>query len=501
MSKPQRKQSRLHINNAQTATIRLFANVGGTQIEDKDDHFLIRGIPITMDGAVMNGIRYPAEENEKGMQTLVNKNITLSHPSIDGENVSSYEGEALIKHYAGGYVSNTYRSNGIWYADAKINKKRLKSAEDGEQYYNRLESKEPIGVSTGLYGLLGGDGGVENGEEYRGDMTEQNYDHLAMLSADERPAGGDVTVMRFNGKDEETVTVNIDDIIGNHQQENSSGLDFTGGHRAMMQAFTERAEEALKERIDLDDDEYLFIEDWNDDTMLFYRKGDTFTIGYDDSGDQIQFSGEPVQVSLSPSYTPVQQPKDRERELTEDEQADSPESLLGKLLTKIGFTNDKQSGDNVKCKPKFTTQTRGTSAQNKHEGMSMSHYDALAKRLNMNSDEVKALSDDELEAKLNSLGGGESQTQAGTNSQDITQVVSEAVTAALNAQKQQEQEGQKKDLVAKLSANKAVALSEAQLNKLDVEDLQELQDKHGVTNGLNAGYNGNAGEQLPEMPE
>ena len=213
----------------------------------------------------MNGIRYPAEENEKGMNTLKGKNITLSHPNIEGENVSSYEGEALINQWGGGYVSNTYRADGIWYADAKINKKRLKSAEDGEQYYNRLTEKQPIGVSTGLFGILAGDGGTVNGEEYRGDMTEQNYDHLAMLSEDERPAGGDVTVMRFNGKEEETVTVNIEDVIKRKADNssgqsgvNSTGLDFTGGHRAKMQAFTERAEEALKERIDLDDDEYLF---------------------------------------------------------------------------------------------------------------------------------------------------------------------------------------------------------------------------------------------------
>lgn len=145
----------------------------------------------------MNRVLYPEEENAKGMPTMNGKPLSMSHPSNeDGQNVSIFSPEG-IDFYSGGKVSQTYSKNGIWYADADINEKRLKSTEQGEYFANRLDDGLPIGVSTGLLFEVNN----ESGDGY--DMVARNmeFDHLAMLHESEAPAGGDATVMRFNGED------------------------------------------------------------------------------------------------------------------------------------------------------------------------------------------------------------------------------------------------------------------------------------------------------------
>ena len=175
----------------------LISNTNKATVTKKDGLYNIKGIPITVNNSTMNRVLYPEEENAKGMPTMNGKPLSMSHPSNeDGQNVSIFSPEG-IDFYSGGKVSQTYSKNGIWYADADINEKRLKSTEQGEYFANRLDDGLPIGVSTGLLFEVNN----ESGDGY--DMVARNmeFDHLAMLHESEAPAGGDATVMRFNGED------------------------------------------------------------------------------------------------------------------------------------------------------------------------------------------------------------------------------------------------------------------------------------------------------------
>lgn len=72
--------------------IAFFTNVKKTQIKESDSHFDIEGVPVTVDNAVMNGLLYSAEHNEKGMKTIIDKPVTLSHPvSDDGKPLDAYQ--------------------------------------------------------------------------------------------------------------------------------------------------------------------------------------------------------------------------------------------------------------------------------------------------------------------------------------------------------------------------------------------------------------------------
>lgn len=457
--------------------ISLIANVGATQIHNKDDSFVIEGVPITVDNAVMNGIRYPAEENEAGMKSLENKVVTLSHPQDEqGNRMDAYEGVALQKHYSGGHVTNTYRKDGVWYADININKKRLAAAEDGQEFIERLENKQPIGVSTGLYTLVDDQEGEEGGIKYRGNATMQDYNHLAMLRSSERPAGGDATVMRFNGEDIEHEVVMLSNMLTMH---NSEGLDFTGGHRAKMRQFEQQIKEALMQRLDEDE---VYVDDWNDDTIIFYYDGDTYAIGYQ-AGDGIELNGDPQKVTMAATYQPVEVPKQE----TQEQGDGGLKEMFKAIASKLGFASAENMVDNNNCKQNFTT----------NEGMSMSHYGIIATKLNLNEEEVKALSDEALAEKLDALGGGEPQEQVSNAAVDA--LVEEV--KSLKEQLANQANASKAKLVTELAANEAVGLSEAMLNKLDEAELQELADKHSQVAGINPQFNSASAPTFDELPD
>lgn len=192
--------------------ISFYTNVGKTQITETDSHFIISGIPITVDNAVMNGLLYTSEENAKGMGSMVDRPLTIGHP--DGD---AYEAISLQNAYTGGYVTKTNNVDGVWFADASIKKSMLNA--QSPEMYERLTNRNDIGVSTGLYTSVVDVTGNQNGTEYNGIATEQDYNHLAMLNMNEPPAGGEATFMRFNNENKEQIVINLDHVISNKTTE------------------------------------------------------------------------------------------------------------------------------------------------------------------------------------------------------------------------------------------------------------------------------------------
>lgn len=184
----------------------LLTNTNKASVAKENGKYLIKGMPITVNGAKMNRVLYPEDENSKGMPTMIGKPISLTHPADgEGRNVSIFSPEG-IDFYSGGKVNKTYSKDGVWYSDSSIDEKKLRSTEEGEYFANRLDNGLPIGLSTGLTF----EANDESGDGY--DMVARNmsFDHLAMLHESEKPAGGDSTVMRFNGED--VSVINVEDI-------------------------------------------------------------------------------------------------------------------------------------------------------------------------------------------------------------------------------------------------------------------------------------------------
>ena len=290
-------------------SIRLVTNVKKSQISDDGEFFKIKGIPVTVNNAVMNGLLYPEDENAKGMPSINGRLMTLGHPkNANGETVSTADGEALVNHFGGGSVGLPYLTNGVHYVDAKIRKATLKAQPNGEWFYNRLDQKLPIGVSTGLFSDRDMTAGVTtNGKEYFGVARNQRYDHLALLHESEPPAGGKDTFINFNSADQDLIiNVNVDEyivpkndsavlraidylkgLIGNEKIEaNESSFNDTDSLiRAKL-----RAERTTKP------DEYLYPSETYPNFFIYEKAGTMLKQAYLLEEGVITFVGEPKAV-------------------------------------------------------------------------------------------------------------------------------------------------------------------------------------------------------------
>lgn len=325
----------------------------------------------------------------------------------------------------------------------RIKKSILKAQDDGESFYNKLEAKEPIGVSTGLFTVVEQvNGQTDSGEEYQGIATNQEYNHLAMLPDSEPPAGGEATFMRFNSADmASSMVVNIDDYATN-----SKGLDFSEGHRAVMQKLQDKMEFAVSAKVGTD--KHIYVSDWNEDTIIYYRDGEQYSIGYTNQDDSVSLVGEPQKVVEKPAYEP----------------------LFNKILNALGlakFASQNSSGYNIS-----DNQTK--------EDLTMAQADVLAEVFGINKDELNGLSDAEFKAKLNSLGN--------TDQGDLVKTINalnekvDSLSTKLNEKSNKEREDKIDALV-----NKDVGLEKEDLEKLEDAAINKLFVKHcSKTNSVNA---------------
>ncbi len=204
-----------------TNTVVIVTNVKKSQIRDTGKHWEIKSIPVTVDDSVMNDIYYPADENMRGLPSLIGKPVCLSHPmDKDGNYVSGREGVGLEDFFSGGTITNAYNVDGVNFADARIKKSILESQELGEWYAKTLKAKGDIGVSTGLTIPVNTEAGyTPDGTKYSQTAINQAFDHLAMLPPDEMPAGGEATFMRFNAADKDKLIIaNVDECMPSNKE-------------------------------------------------------------------------------------------------------------------------------------------------------------------------------------------------------------------------------------------------------------------------------------------
>ncbi|KFI27746.1 hypothetical protein CN97_00785 [Haematobacter massiliensis] len=130
------------------------------------------------DGAVMNGIMYPAEEIEKGYATLDQTPAPLGHPTLDGQFVSASHTEAVIRNGIGAYNENVRRANGRVFLDKVIDVEFAGRTEPGKALLKAIENGEAIHTSTGLLLELEN---APTGAGYKYIARNMFFDHDAIL--------------------------------------------------------------------------------------------------------------------------------------------------------------------------------------------------------------------------------------------------------------------------------------------------------------------------------
>lgn len=437
-------------------------NLKKTQITETPEAFLISGVPVVVDGAVMNGITYPADENEKGLDSLVNRVVTLRHPfDSKGHPIDAYDPQALQNQFSGGVVTKRYKVGKVNMVDINIKKALLQAQDNGQSFYDRLTNKEEIGVSTGLYTNV-----VNNV------ATEQTYNHLAMLEADEEPAGGDATKMKFNGA--ETLVVNIDQVI--------NGMD------GSMNDKRDALSAAIKQKFGGIPQTYVYLIDWSEDAAIFeiesQSKYSTCQIGWIEKDGKIELVGDPVEVKRKTVWQTV--------------------TNAVKSLTDL-FANRQKVDDN--------TQGRGQRDTTK-EGKSMLSREQVINILTAKGSTVNASATDEqlAEQLTNALAAKPEQKGEPVVNADLTDAITAAVNAAvkpLNDQLTQLQANAKADAEAKKAAAvSAILAANSVYTKEELDGMPEtvlnkmaaqLVPAYGASTAYS--FNRSGADAVPDMPE
>lgn len=169
------------------------SNISTTTINGQE-HYVIRGAVPIVDDIVMNGGLYPAEEINNSYQTMEGKLMPLPHPMVDGKYVSANDPRAINTYHVGAWAQNVSKSGDQVVMDVYINKAVAETKPDGKRLINRLDemiagtNTDPIHLSTGLLTNKEKKSGESKGKKHSWIARNMQFDHIAIL-LDEPGAG------------------------------------------------------------------------------------------------------------------------------------------------------------------------------------------------------------------------------------------------------------------------------------------------------------------------
>ncbi|SOC45753.1 hypothetical protein SAMN05892877_117142 [Rhizobium subbaraonis] len=182
--------------------VRTLANVKAARKEKRNGRDVMIVPSATLpDNVVMNGIMYPAEEIEKGYQSLDRTPAPLSHPMVNGAYVSARDPEGINLGWIGAWNENVRRENGRVFLDKVIDIEIANRSEGGKAVLNAIEKGEAVHTSTGLLAHLE----AANGDvPYSHIARDLEFDHDAILLNEKGAATPDQGVgMMVNSKGEQ----------------------------------------------------------------------------------------------------------------------------------------------------------------------------------------------------------------------------------------------------------------------------------------------------------
>lgn len=192
------------------------------------------------DDIVMNRIKYPADEIEKGYLSLNKTPAPLNHPMVNGKFVSARDPEGLNIGWIGAWNENARREDGRVFLDKIIDVERAGQSEGGKRVLEAIEKGKPIHTSTGVLAVLKN---VEN-EEYDATAHNLEFDHDAILLDFEgaaKPEQGVGIFVNSSGEKEEI------DVINSFWED--SDRDMNWAVESIVRALEKKAKIPIYERI------------------------------------------------------------------------------------------------------------------------------------------------------------------------------------------------------------------------------------------------------------
>ncbi|HAT6800649.1 TPA: DUF2213 domain-containing protein [Citrobacter freundii] len=431
------------------------SNISTTTINGQE-HYVIRGAVPIVDDIVMNGGLYLGEEINNSYQTMEGKLMPLSHPKVDGKYVSANDPRAINVFHVGAWAQNVSKAGEKTVTDVYINKAVAETKPDGKRLINRLDemidgtNTDPIHLSTGLLTNKEKKSGESKGKKYSWIARNMQFDHIAIL-LDEPGAGtpeeGVGMFVNADGQEGEVETASLIDAANSMKDgwwnkvkfflSNSSEMSFDDIYQALRMSI-KQADKKWRYVVSVWPDHFVYEEDGdNAKPKLFDQK-------YLISDKVVTLVGDPVEVVRKPTEYEV-----------------------------------KTNGETNPMKEKMIAALNAAGV--KTEGLT--------------DDQVWDAYNQQMEKKE----GGGDPAQAQINSDAITAAVNLALkplTDEISTLKTQLQANAESELKTKRDAVKAKFsfMTEAAVNSLSGDALNDLYSQCQTSTGLNPAFQGNGAQ-------
>lgn len=438
------------------------SNISTTTINGQE-HYVIRGAVPIVDDIVMNGGLYPAEEINNSYQTMEGKLMPLPHPMVDGKYVSANDPRAINAYHVGAWAQNVSKSGDQVVMDVYINKAVAETKPDGKRLINRLDemiagtNTDPIHLSTGLLTNKEKKSGESKEKKYTWIARNMQFDHIAIL-LDEPGAGtpeeGVGMFVNADGQEGEVETASLIDAANSLKDGLLNKVKFFFAHNsdASFDEIYQMLREAI--RSSSGSDVYRYVVTVWPEKFIYEEGSKLFQQKYLIDDNAVTLVGEPIEVVRKPTEYEVK---------TNGEQNPMKQKMIA-ALNAAGVTTEGLTDDQV--------------------------WDAYNQQM-----QKKA-------------GGGD---PAGTpmNAEAITAAVNMAIgplTDKISHLETQLQANAEKDTAEKRQAVKAKFpfMTEAAINSLAPEALDDMFSQCQTSTGLNPAFQGNGAQSeilTMEAPE
>ncbi|WP_341857297.1 DUF2213 domain-containing protein [Escherichia coli] len=438
------------------------SNISTTTINGQE-HYVIRGAVPIVDDIVMNGGLYPAEEINNSYQTMERKLMPIGHPMVNGKYVSANDPQAVNDYYAGAWAQNVSKASDKVVMDVYVNKAVAEAKPDGKRLIQRLDdmitgnNAEPIHVSTGLLLNKEQKAGESKGKKHYWVAHNMQFDHIAILLDEPgtgTPEEGVGMFVNADGQEGEVETASLIDAANSLKDGLLNKVKFFFAHNsdASFDEIYQMLREAI--RAPSGSDVYRYVVTVWPDKFIYEEGRHLFQQKYLIDDNAVTLVGEPIEVVRKPTEYEVK---------TNGEQNPMKQKMIA-ALNAAGVTTEGLTDDQV--------------------------WDAYNQQM-----QKKA-------------GGGD---PAGTpmNAEAITAAVNMAIgplTDKISHLETQLQANAEKDTAEKRQAVKAKFpfMTEAAINSLAPEALNDMFSQCQTSTGLNPAFQGNGAQSeilTMEAPE
>lgn len=298
------------LSNIHVKSLAINASNISTTIINGQQHYVIRGAVPIVDDIVMNGGLYKAEEINNSYQTMEGKLMPLSHPKVDGKYVSANDPRAINVFHVGAWAQNVSKAGEKTVTDVYINKAVAETKPDGKRLIKRLDemidgtNTDPIHLSTGLLTNKEKKSGESKGKKYSWIARNMQFDHIAIL-LDEPGAGtpeeGVGMFVNADGQEGEVETASLIDAANSLKDGllNKVKFFFTHNSDASFDEIYQLLREAI--RAPSGSDVYRYVVTVWPDKFIYEEGNKLFQQKYLIDDNAVTLIGEPVEVVRKPT--------------------------------------------------------------------------------------------------------------------------------------------------------------------------------------------------------